>query len=147
MPELTPAGLKAIAAKDPLAADALVAPAMGWALLPAHCPDCGNPAWERDDVRRHAPPPYWSCPADAPDRWRWWGEMIEALCKAHHGIVFAHSQASQVPGGIIPDHWGISDYAGGVLLGELTEDDTSLPHALCLALAAAGKIEEKPDGE
>ena len=115
--------------------DACVALAMGWeqdTWLWARAPEC-----------RKSPPPYFT--AAGPDRWKWWGEMIDALCKAQLGIAFAHSQATPVPGCVIPEHWSLSDYAGGVTLGELTDDTDTLGHALVRALCAAGKLEENAD--
>lgn len=128
---------KAIAVIDPKRADALVAKALGWEHRPekAHT----NPeGWWRDGIPRESragrilvePPPYWSCAADAQDRWRWRGEMFDALARLNADA-------------------GRDGYAAAfAFVGwQLCNAPDNISHALCLALVAAGMVKEDSDGE
>ena len=116
--------------------DAAVAEAMGWRRYePGGHPDATF--WRRgDDIYREGinertadPPPYASAAADAPDRWRWWGEMIEALVEC--AWAFGHS----------PD---FGEWFGRE--GDNIVSSPSIARALIKALAAAGKIKEPENG-
>jgi len=125
---MTPERFKEIAASDPKRADALVAEAMGW-----HKADGG---WVRGEwhVFGNAPPPYLT--AAGPDRWKWWGELIEAVFALDFDVCMERDNLDA------PREYCIAHY------GYDAQVNDSLPLALGCALAAAGMIEvaERPEG-
>ena len=117
--------------------DACVALAMGWEFDPDACH--GEGRWRRFNADRvpleatWRPPPYVSHAPDARDRWRWRGEMIEALCNVEGWAELSFE---------VPRH------GGWLVTGPWTEGSAfnskgdNLALALCRALCAAGKLEE-----
>ncbi|HUS92187.1 MAG TPA: hypothetical protein VM695_10080 [Phycisphaerae bacterium] len=127
-------------ALTPEQVDASAALAMGWEPYYVHAEGAAGgwpPSWTRGGVGskredlpfecRFDPPPYYTCPADAPDRWKWWGEMIEALVRRG---------------------WEISINATETICGHEAIDaeaEAATPRALVRALCAAGRLFEPSD--
>lgn len=122
---LTPARCDALfaTAEGKRVLDAAVAVAMGWD-GPGRLRQWYHRRWEP----RATPPPYASCAPDAPDRWRWRGEMIEALAATPHAAM-TESQAMGAAFSIL-----------GVML--LDADAPAVPIACIKGLVAAGKLKE-----
>ena len=131
---MTPERFREIAASDPERANAMVTTAMGW--LPSR--DCHGKLWcwerGRSEVSRSTPPPYLT--AAGPDRWKWWGELIEAVFALDFDVCMERDNLDA------PREYCIAHY------GYDAQVNDSLPLALGCALAAAGMIEvaERPEG-
>ena len=123
-------------ALTPRQKDACVALAMGWEFDPDACH--GEGRWRRFNADRvpleatWRPPPYVSHAPDAPDRWRWWGEMIEQ--------VIANGYSVEIGNTISGRRYAVCRHAT-----KPSQFAYDVAEALCRALCAAGKLSHPSD--